>query len=293
MNMKGKSIIEVLLVFMVFRLVSWAFRITDFAEKEQDILGWSYVAGVLLVLAPIGILLVTRRRFESYGFTLANWRRNLDIGLTYALVAGVIVNGVGFMSLWIFGMSYTGMTGALILACCEIVVLFLILSILRRRERRYDPENPPNPVPNFLVLIVLLLLPVLVGVYVHRLTLIVVSTVVWQFFFSGFGEEIMYRGYYQSRINEEFGRPFSFLGVNFGYGVIISSLLFALAHVLNPFSPLEGNYELAWWWGLFTFFGGLTFGLVREKTGSIIPCGIAHGLPDAVGEAFALMFHLS
>jgi membrane protease YdiL (CAAX protease family) len=115
------------------------------------------------------------------------------------------------------------------------------------------------------------------------------STVIWQFIFSGFGEEIMYRGYYQSRINEEFGRPFTFMGITFGYGVLISSLLFSLAHVLNPFNPLEGTYELAWWWGMFTFFGGFTFGMVREKTGSIIPCGIAHGLPDAVGEAFAML----
>jgi membrane protease YdiL (CAAX protease family) len=113
---------------------------------------------------------------------------------------------------------------------------------------------------------------------------------VWQFICSGFGEEIMYRGYYQSRINEEFGRPFTFLGVNFGIGVLISALLFAVTHILNPFSPFTQNYELAWWWGLFTFAAGVTLGLVREKTGSIIPCGIAHGLPDAVGEAFALLF---
>lgn len=139
-------------------------------------------------------------------------------------------------------------------------------------------------------LIALLLVPILVGLYTKRLTFVVISTVVWQFIFSGFGEEILYRGYFQSRINEEFGHPFSFLGVNFGIGVIISSFLFSLAHVLNPFDPFAAKFELDWWWGLSSFVAGLTFGLVREKTGSIISSGIAHGLPDAVGEPFAFMF---
>lgn len=291
--MKGKSLIEVFLIFFFFQVVGWRYKVTEFLRLELDTLGWSYVAGVLMIAVPVFILLVTRRNFESYGLTLTHWRENLDIGLTYALVAGVIVNGIGFVTLWMRDIDYTGMTGSLLLTGCEIVVLFLILSILRRRFRTRDLNKPPNPLPNLLVLIGLLVLPLVVGLYVHRLTSVVVSTVAWQFCFSGFGEEIMYRGYCQSRINEEFGRPFSFMGVNFGIGVIVSSALFALAHILNPFSPFAGNYELAWWWGLFTFIGGLTFGLVREKTGSIIPVGIAHGLPDAVGEAFALMFSFS
>jgi membrane protease YdiL (CAAX protease family) len=119
------------------------------------------------------------------------------------------------------------------------------------------------------------------------LTSKVVSTVIWQFIFSGFGEEILYRGYFQSRINEEFGRPHSFLGVNFGIGLIIASLLFAMAHVLNPFNPFKGSFDLFWGWGLWTSFGGLFFGFIREKTGSILAAGIAHGLPDAFGEAIA------
>lgn len=287
--MKGRSIVEVFLVFIFMRIFSFWFKTTEFLTWELDTLGWTYTGGFLLIGIPILILLVTKRKFEVYGVTLKKWREALDIGLVYALVSGAIISGVGFMYLWMSSISYTGMRGAVILAGCEIVVLFLILKILCRREKN-DPGVPPNPVPNVVVLLILLLLPIFVGIYANRLTHVVVSTVVWQFIFSGFGEEIMYRGYYQSRINEEFGRPFSFMGVNFGIGVIISSLLFAFAHVLNPFSPFEGNYELAWWWGLFTFFGGLTLGLVREKTGSIIPCGIAHGLPDAVGEAFGLMF---
>jgi hypothetical protein len=39
---------------------------------------------------------------------------------------------------------------------------------------------------------------------------------VFQFFFAGFGEEILFRGYMQSRLNEDFGRPWRLRGVSFG-----------------------------------------------------------------------------
>lgn len=245
-----------------------------------------------MVVIPVFIVLVTRRSFKAYGLTGTKWRENLDTGMTFALVSGVIINGCGYMVLWVRGIAVTGAPGAVVLAGCNIVVLFLILFLFKRRDRVYSGDQP-NYIPNVLILLGLLMLPIVVGGYTGRLSRIVVSTVVWQFLFSGFGEEIKFRGYYQSRINQEFGRPFSFFGVDFGYGLIVSSLLFALAHVLNPFSPFAGSYELAWWWGLFTFFGGLTLGFIREKTGSIIACGIVHGLPDAVGEAFAVMFSFS
>jgi membrane protease YdiL (CAAX protease family) len=69
-------------------------------------------------------------------------------------------------------------------------------------------------------------------------------------------------------------------------------LLFGFSHVLNPFDPLNGSFDLAWWWGFWTFFSGIFYGFVREKTGSVVAAGIAHGLPDAVGEAIALLFSL-
>ncbi len=106
------------------------------------------------------------------------------------------------------------------------------------------------------------------------------------------GEELYYRGYIQSRVNQEFGRPYRLLGVEFGPGLLVAAFIFGLSHVLNNFNPFVGQYTLNWWWGLWTFFGGLLFGLIREKTGSLLAAGIAHGLPDAVGESFALLFEM-
>ena len=146
---------------------------------------------------------------------------------------------------------------------------------------------------NLILLGFLLALPILIGIYIQGLANFngkIASTVIYQFFISGFGEEILFRGYVQSRINQEFGRPYKFLGVNFGIGLFIASFMFGFLHILNTFSPFTGSFTVLPWWGVSAFFSGLFFGFVREKTGSIIAVGIAHGLPDAVGEAFGMIF---
>jgi membrane protease YdiL (CAAX protease family) len=72
--------------------------------------------------------------------------------------------------------------------------------------------------------------------------------------------------------------------------LIIASLLFGLLHAFNTFDSAIGLPSLSWGWALSTFVGGLFFGVIREKTGTLVAPGIAHGLPDAVGEALMKMF---
>ena len=142
---------------------------------------------------------------------------------------------------------------------------------------------------NLILLGGLLLLPIVLSIFTSRATLLVTSTVVWQLIVSGFGEEIRYRGYYQSRVNQEFGKPYHIMGVHFGPGLIVSSILFGLVHTFNTFNPLMGQNELAWPWALWTLMGGFFFGLLREKTGDVVACTIAHGGLDAVGEGLAIV----
>jgi membrane protease YdiL (CAAX protease family) len=103
------------------------------------------------------------------------------------------------------------------------------------------------------------------------------STIVFQVLFAGFGEEVLYRGYFQSRLNDGFGRPFKVEGISFGVGLIAISLLFGLGHLLNPFNPFLGHNGLDWFAGLIALQTGLFYGLVREKTGSILAPAIIHG----------------
>ena len=287
--MKGKSIIEVLLVFTITTFITWVLRLVlgDLIRLEIETLGWSYIGGTISVLITLFVMFLTKMDFETYGITKKKWKYNLDVGLTCYLVLPIPI-----VFLLVFNLNYVEIIGGLILAVSFIIALLLILLILQYREKKSDEPREVNIRANLILLSILLFLPILIGILLHKPTSVilkVVSTVIWQFVFSGFGEELRYRGYYQSRINNEFGRPYKFLGVEFGPGLIIASLLFGITHALNTFSPFEGIYEIAWGWGFFTIFGGAFFGFIKEKTNSIIAPGIAHG-SDAIGESFRILF---
>jgi membrane protease YdiL (CAAX protease family) len=100
--------------------------------------------------------------------------------------------------------------------------------------------------------------------------------------FVGSGEEILYRGYIQTRLSEAFGRPFRFGEVAWRWGVIVTSLLFGLSHLLNGWDSLTGRLEPQWWWAAWTFFAGLVFSYVRERTGSIVAPALLRWLPQAL-----------
>lgn len=98
----------------------------------------------------------------------------------------------------------------------------------------------------------------------------------WQFFATPPGEEIFFRGYMQSRLNEAFPRRWSVRGVRFGYGLWITALFFGLLHAFNTVDYFEGRWTFAWTLALSTTFSGVMFGLVREAAGSIVPGIILH-----------------
>ncbi len=108
---------------------------------------------------------------------------------------------------------------------------------------------------------------------------------VFYLFFLGLGEELLFRGYVQSRINQAFGKPFLFFGVAWGWGVVLSAALFGGMHIHNLGSLVSGHWQPAPWWGLWTFFAGLVLGFVREKSGGILAPVLLHGLPQALAEA--------
>ncbi|MDP2873055.1 MAG: CPBP family intramembrane metalloprotease [Bacillota bacterium] len=278
--MKGKSIIEVTSFFALLAAFGrWRYAVT---QSVWSPLTQSFALGLLMILAPVLLILITRRSFEVYGFTLKGWQANLDVGLK-GYLARFLPWGLGYAIVVKLGGSYTDPTGAVVLSAAYMLATAVLLRVLRKASTKN------KPVSDLLLVSGLLLCPILVGLALRRLTVAVITTVVWQFIFSGFGEEMIYRGYIQSRVNEEFGRPWELIGVRFGPGLIVAALAFGLSHVANTYNPWVGQYSLSWYWGLWTFFAGLFFGFIREKTGSLLAAGLAHGLPDAVGEGFAVL----
>lgn len=81
------------------------------------------------------------------------------------------------------------------------------------------------------------------------------------YIFTGWGEELLFRGYWLQNISE---------GLNLSWGIVITSVLFSLAHLLNP------NPSLAAVLGL--ILGGLFFAFAYVRTGQLwLPIGIHIG----------------
>lgn len=284
--MKNKilAILEVVLVYLVIRGLVMLLRSSGLVEWELQTLGWTYTGSFIFAGVPALLIWLTRRRWADYGVTLENWRTSLDIGMKAYLVDLIFPLMIGFGTVFLLGTNYQSLPGGLVIALTELIAIFIMLLLLKKQKPARSGRT------NLIVIGLLLLLPIVVALAVRKLSLIVVSTVIWQFLFSGFGEEFIWRGYVQSRLNQAFGRPYQLLGVQFGAGLLLASLLFGLTHVFNTYDPANGRYTLAWGWGLWTMFAGLFFGILREKTGSLVAPGIAHGLPDAVGEALGRVF---
>lgn len=282
---------EVLLVFAVFNVgkpTGWLLDRTGILGFELEHLGWSYTGALSHFILPLLILWLARRKFKPYGYTLDNWRADLETGLQ-GYVALLVPWGLGLGAFFLLGIGYNDFAGAGIFAIGYAIAIWLMFAVLNKRQKEVNDKTTRT---NLIVVACIVLFPILVAVMRSRLSLLVVSTVVWQLVFSGIGEEFYWRGYMQSRLNEGFGRPWQILGVAFGPGLIIASILFGLSHVLNGFNPFWGQYEFYWGWGIMTTFSGLFFGLVREKSGSILAPGLAHGLPDAVGEALNIVLDI-
>ncbi|MGE5139712.1 MAG: type II CAAX prenyl endopeptidase Rce1 family protein, partial [Rudaea sp.] len=215
------AIAETLLVFAVIVALIMALRSTDWVQWEFRTLGWSYTAALVFIVVPALVLLATRRRWSDYGVSVADWPTDLGIALKAFLVA-LIPFFIGFGGLALLNTGYRTIQGGLFMSIIEIVAIVIMLWMMRR-------QRPGGSGRSQLVAVgLLLMLPIVLALLMGKLSPIIISTVIWQFALSGFGEEFAFRGYVQSRLNAAFGRPYRILGVPFGLGLIIASVLFGL-----------------------------------------------------------------
>ncbi|MEM3762150.1 MAG: CPBP family intramembrane glutamic endopeptidase [Archaeoglobaceae archaeon] len=111
----------------------------------------------------------------------------------------------------------------------------------------------------------------------------IVLNVIFFMFFVGFVEEAYFRGYVQSRLNEVFKRRWRrlvfTLKVDYGTSLLLSSVIFALMHVVNYWNPVISRWEPTWWMplhilGCFAF--GCVAGALREASDVYVPASL-HG----------------
>ncbi len=276
------TMLEVILVFAVLIALRVALRSASIVQWEQQNLGWIYTIMLLWIGITALVILLTRRGWAEYGVSGLKWPTNLDLGFKAYLVRIPVVFGLGAAA-WL-GLKSNEPAGVAATTLVWIVGLALMIWAANRHKEVKSGRA------NLIATLLFLSLPVGIALASGKLNLVIVSTVIWQFVFSGFGEEFIYRGYIQSRLNQAFGRPVYLFGIQFGAGLVIASLLFGLLHVIDSYDPTLGFSSLAWGalWG--NLLAGLFFGVIREKTGSILAPAIAHGLPDAVGESLMKIF---
>lgn len=88
----------------------------------------------------------------------------------------------------------------------------------------------------------------------------------YHLFFVALPEEFFYRGYFQTRLNEVFPRKFLIFGTPISWGLVIACVFFAFGHSLVTVR----------WWHFATFFPGLLFGWMRERTGGPLAGALFH-----------------
>ena len=271
------AITEVICVLVFVMFSGWGLRaikgVINLRTLQIEIFGEPIIVkAVFFILLPLIIIKLKGEKPGEYGIIFDNFSYHLKIGLKSLAI--VILADLAFPLVTTLGLSYKDFGGALILSFSNIVALVLVALFLRKSPTCQERAASTHRILIFfLVFIAFTILSALtlpLGKQVGGFT--------YALFTTGFGEEILFRGYVQSRLNRALGRPFLFYGVRWGFGVIVTAILFGSMHFFHGTGTL--------WWGLWTIFGGLVLGFLREKTGSVVAPGIAHGVPQAIVYVF-------
>lgn len=102
--------------------------------------------------------------------------------------------------------------------------------------------------------------------------LIFAEPLLYQMLMVALPEEFFFRGYLQTALNNRFKPRWRFLGIAFGWGLILTSLIFAFAH-----SVIELQ-----WWHFSIFFPSLLFGYLKERCGSITAPVLFHAFSNSI-----------
>jgi membrane protease YdiL (CAAX protease family) len=283
LNTELQRVVAIAEVTFAFCLVHVVYR----ALKTFTILGqWdaqtNFVPGLTMVVFTMAILLLSGRSFAAYGLGTERWSYHLKLGVTCSLILAVVAAvGVLVTKVHIDAGKPPDPHGPfqfLRLAGLANVALPAFAAVLWLAWRRRPlVERIPTAAAIAALFALLAVLPA-VAAYAHRPAMW--ATALWLLFGAGFGEEIFFRGYIQSRVDEAFAHPFHFLGMEFGAGLVVAALFFALIHALNTVDYYHGKFDFGWWYGLQNLLTGLFFGLLRSRTGNVLPGAIVHGLQD-------------
>jgi uncharacterized protein len=232
------------------------------ASRQWVVLGRPFLEYLTLMLVPLVVLVVSRRGLKEFGVSADRLQHN-----AYGAVVCIVPYSVAHALLLVVPKGaalYAAVNAGLALAVLIISTRLLLAS---------------EPAPLLLCMVAPLLIvspDVLIGA---------ISALVFHICFLGLGEEVLFRGYIQSRLNQAFGRPWRYRGVRLGWGLPIAAVLFGVFHVLNLPQLYAGGLDLKWGFGASTVAWGLFFGYLREWSGSVVAPALVHGVPQGIATA--------
>jgi hypothetical protein len=238
---------EVLWVFGAFLLFIKYLETTWFGVAQLNLVGWDFFAHLMMMAFPLAVTFMGQRRLA-------------DLGITRAQFFDSEVRRISRI------------------AVAELALIWLAFALV---PHLFKGQRPMLLLPPY-HFGVMLGLPLLESNLLGRLI-----TVIFTVVFCGLGEEVLFRGYIQGRLNRALGRPFRLLGVDFGWGLVIASALFGLGHGFAFFNPFVGNilvFRPDFLAAAVTGVEGFILGLIFERTRGILAPAIVHG---AIGLFFS------
>lgn len=268
--------VYLLALLEVTALVSGVILISILLREHEMFTAWeraiwgqrTLTKSTLFIAIPLLLLCLTKQRQNDYGLSINQLSWQLQIAGQSLLVVGPA--STIFWLLQLISLDYRDWVGAVLLAITYAGMLVLLVVTLKSYGRirsllsSYQHRMYLWPVVSWAT--ACLYIPVLKQIG-WQLPAVLIHILIA----TGLGEELLFRGYIQSKLNQVFGRPFSLGGTQWGVGLLVTALLFGAMHAFNASGTIA--------WAFWTFFAGLVFGFLREKTGGIIAPVIVHSIP--------------
>lgn len=104
------------------------------------------------------------------------------------------------------------------------------------------------------------------------------NTLLFTAIMPGLNEELIYRGLLLGLLNKIFEKRFKLFATNFGWGAILTSLVFGLLHGFSLSNSYQFQFDLITIF--FTGIYGFIYALIKERSGSLVFPIIAHSTAD-------------
>lgn len=260
---------EIVLVFTSVVGLMWITELLPgFESWQQAYLGEALFSATIYMALPVVLVLYFHGRAGSaIKLDGTAVKKGLKTGGKALLVMFPATFSFPIAQGW--GYGFTDWGGAAIIGSFYLLATLAVLWILKSEDTTEETAFSRSDA-RIAGLVFLAALALVAGL--HQLNA-VARDVITALIFVGFMEELFFRGYLQPRLNMAFGKPFEFINLQFGWGIVITSVLFGLIHVISP-----GENPMEWSWGFWTFISGLGFGVIREKGGSFLAPAVVHGI---------------